>query len=316
MYSSKDKMYSLIANEHQAIDIIGRFGIPLGVGDKTIGEVCQEQSIHCETFLSIINYRTSDAAQQIHYQTIDLRTLMRYLRNAHSYFFEFSLPMLRQKLIESINLSTTNSQIPILIIKFFDEYVENISVHMQHENEQLFPYIESLLAGERPPQVDTALFEHQHKFVDDQHIASTLSELKNLIIKYYPQTEQNYLLGYALNDIFQTEENLAIHCAIEEDLLFPAAKHLEKRLKERKRQQDEETGTQIREELSDREKDVLIQVVKGLSNKEIADVLCISTHTVISHRKNITRKLNIRSTAGLTIYAIVNHLIDINNLSI
>ena len=68
------------------------------------------------------------------------------------------------------------------------------------------------------------------------------------------------------------------------------------------------------EELSEREKDVLIQVVKGLSNKEIADVLCISTHTVISHRKNITRKLNIHSTAGLTIYAIVNKLVDLDSL--
>jgi regulator of cell morphogenesis and NO signaling len=59
---------------------------------------------------------------------------------------------------------------------------------------------------------------------------------------------------------------------------------------------------------------VLVQLVRGLSNKEIADVLCISTHTVVTHRKHITRKLNIHSTAGLTIYAIVNHLVDINSL--
>ena len=68
------------------------------------------------------------------------------------------------------------------------------------------------------------------------------------------------------------------------------------------------------EELSEREKDVLVQLVKGLSNKEIADALCISTHTVISHRKNITRKQQIHSTAGLTIYAIVHKLVDINSL--
>ena len=67
-------------------------------------------------------------------------------------------------------------------------------------------------------------------------------------------------------------------------------------------------------ELSERENDVLVQIVKGLSNKEIADVLCISVHTVITHRKNITRKLHIHSTAGLTIYAIVHKLIDLNNL--
>jgi len=67
-------------------------------------------------------------------------------------------------------------------------------------------------------------------------------------------------------------------------------------------------------ELSERERDVLIQIVRGLSNKEIADVLCISMHTVITHRTHITRKLNIHSTAGLTIYAIVNKLIDLNQL--
>ena len=73
-------------------------------------------------------------------------------------------------------------------------------------------------------------------------------------------------------------------------------------------------GQKRQELLSDREKDVLVQVVRGLSNKEIADVLCISTHTVITHRKNIAHKLNIHSSAGLTIYAIVNKLIDINSM--
>jgi DNA-binding CsgD family transcriptional regulator len=68
------------------------------------------------------------------------------------------------------------------------------------------------------------------------------------------------------------------------------------------------------EPLSEREYEVLVQIVKGLSNKEIADILCISVHTVITHRKNITRKLNIHSTAGLTIYAIVNKLVDLDHL--
>lgn len=63
-------------------------------------------------------------------------------------------------------------------------------------------------------------------------------------------------------------------------------------------------------ELSAREKDILICVAKGLINKEIADLYNISIHTVITHRRNITRKTGIKTVAGLTVYAILNNLID------
>ena len=63
-------------------------------------------------------------------------------------------------------------------------------------------------------------------------------------------------------------------------------------------------------ELSKREIDVLVAVAKGLMNKEIADQMNISIHTVISHRKNITRKTGIKSVSGLTVYALLNNLID------
>jgi len=64
--------------------------------------------------------------------------------------------------------------------------------------------------------------------------------------------------------------------------------------------------------LSAREKEIITCVVKGMTNKEIAQDLFLSTHTVISHRRNIARKLEIHSTAGLTVYAIMNKLIEID----
>ncbi|MDR1380308.1 MAG: response regulator transcription factor [Tannerella sp.] len=63
-------------------------------------------------------------------------------------------------------------------------------------------------------------------------------------------------------------------------------------------------------ELTKRETDVLVLIAKGLMNKEIAERLNISVHTVISHRKNITRKTNIKSVAGLAMYALMNNLIE------
>ena len=68
------------------------------------------------------------------------------------------------------------------------------------------------------------------------------------------------------------------------------------------------------EELSDREKEILISVVKGMSNKEIAEHHNISIHTAITHRRNITRKLKVHSISGLTIYAIINKLVDISEI--
>lgn len=66
--------------------------------------------------------------------------------------------------------------------------------------------------------------------------------------------------------------------------------------------------------LSPREVEVLVLVVRGLINKEIADRLNISLTTVISHRKNITEKLGIRSVSGLTVYAVMNGLVEANQI--
>ena len=68
------------------------------------------------------------------------------------------------------------------------------------------------------------------------------------------------------------------------------------------------------ESLSQREKEVIVCVVKGMTNKQIADRLCLSAHTVITHRRNISAKLDIHSTAGLTIYAIVNKLVELDEI--
>lgn len=69
-------------------------------------------------------------------------------------------------------------------------------------------------------------------------------------------------------------------------------------------------------DLSERERDVLILVAKGKTNKEIADELNISIHTVMSHRKNITHKTGIKSVAGLTVYALLNNLLDQNDVTL
>ena len=78
----------------------------------------------------------------------------------------------------------------------------------------------------------------------------------------------------------------------------------------------QKTTLEEKEILSEREKDVIVCVVKGMTNKAIADKLFISINTVTTHRRNIAKKLNIHSSAGLTIYAIMNKLVDIKEVKL
>ena len=288
MYKANDKICDLMSHEEDAIHIISRFGIGMGVGEQTIAEACAIHGVHTPTFLAIINYKVFK--HKALPTEVDLPTLQQYLRNAHSYFLDFRLPYLRRAIIEAIIPADPSSKIPMLILRCYDEFVEEIRTHIEHENEGLIE-------------------EH---VLDDQRITDKLTEIKNLIIKYYPsnnvsQKDATYLLIHVMSDLWHTEQDFADHCAIEDEILRPALSQVSV-------EQPSQLSTQDTDALSERERDVLIQVVNGLSNKEIADKLFISIHTVMTHRKNITRKLNIHSTAGLTIYAIVNKLINIDSL--
>ncbi|MFI3301992.1 MAG: LuxR C-terminal-related transcriptional regulator [Rikenellaceae bacterium] len=77
---------------------------------------------------------------------------------------------------------------------------------------------------------------------------------------------------------------------------------------------EEDIDATSKKELSSREKEIIVCVVKGMTNKLIADTLSLSTHTVIAHRRNIANKLQIHSPSGLTIYAIVNKLVDLSEI--
>ena len=96
--------------------------------------------------------------------------------------------------------------------------------------------------------------------------------------------------------------------------IYDSAQVIAEKLTHLLEHEDEDKDTE-QEALSQREKEIIIHVVKGLTNKEIADKLCLSVHTVITHRRNIARKLQIHSPAGLTIYAIVNKLVELKDIN-
>lgn len=319
-YHESDPMSDVISDDYRILQIISRFGIRLGFGDQTVGATCRAAGVDTNTFLTVVNYvkdaahaRISEMAEQI-----DLPALIAYLKNSHSYFVDFRLPGIRRKLLQALDL-TAGNRIPMLILRFYDEYAQEVERHMTFENTHVHPYVETLLQGNLPAET-FAEIEEQY---DEQHasIEKSLSELKSIIVKYYPSDNNASLMGEVLMDIFMTDEDLHSHCHMEDTLFAECIRRLEHDVRSRggkpvPEEQEEKTEAAQTSDLSEREKEIIVQVVKGLSNKEIAEALFISVNTVMTHRRNISRKLQIRSAAGLTIYAIVNGLVNLDDVQL
>lgn len=296
-YTSEDRMSDLVTSHYTVLQAMSRFGITPGFGDKSIGEVCADHKVDATTFLAVVNLMFNPAATP-EVETVSVRALTDYLHNAHRYFLEFRLPSIRRKLIEAVNCS--QNDVAFAILHYYDDYCAEVNNHMQYEEQTVFPYVESLLSGRAQSDYSMAIFRRQHDRVEEH-----LSELKNIIIKYYPSGGTNEL-NDVLYDIFTCERELASHNTVEDVLFIPAVEQLAKTPAPKREEAPQE--------LSSREREIIVCVVKGLTNKEIADELCISTHTVITHRRNIAAKLQIHSAAGLTIYAIVNKLVELSEI--
>ncbi|MBQ6882257.1 MAG: helix-turn-helix transcriptional regulator [Alistipes sp.] len=290
-------MCDLIDRNYHLLQVIARFGISPGFGDKTVAEVCADYRVDVTTFLAVVQ-RIFDPGAELNIEQISVRTLTDYLRNAHRYFLDFRLPAIRRKLIEAVNC--TQHDVAFAIMRYYDEYVAEVIKHLDYEEQTVFPYVEALLSGSRQNDYSIAVFRSQHDRIEEQ-----LRELKNIIIKYYPSGTSNEL-NDVLYDIYTCEQELRSHNDIENDLFVPAV--------ERLASEQPAAESEPQQELSTREKEIIVCVVKGLTNKEIAEELCISAHTVITHRRNIASKLQIHSTAGLTIYAIVNKLVELSEI--
>ena len=309
MYEASDKMISLIRDNYNLLQSLGSFGISLGFGDKTVKQVCDDQNVDTNTFLAVVNFTINGYREMDDVSRLSVPTLLQYLKASHDYFLGFQLPFIRKELVDALD---ENDNLARLILKLYDEYSRSVTQHMKYEEKTVFPYVESLIAGKPMANYAIDMYSKHHG-----QESSKLRELKSIIIKYFPgDCLRNNQLSATLYDIYNNEEWLALHAEVEDNIFIPAIKYLE----EKSRQSDVSAkissmigkNQEGADALGEREKDVIVALVQGMSNKEIAEHLCISVNTVITHRRNIARKLQIHSPAGLTIYAIVNNLIDIS----
>lgn len=219
-YKPTDKMIDIISDNYSLLQVMSRFGLSLGFGDKTVREVCEMNGVDCRTFLLVINFKAEGFSRLDDSHDVSIPALVDYLRQSHLYFLDFNLPAIRRKLIEAIDCS--QNEVAFLILKFFDEYMREVRKHMDYEEKTVFKYVDALLHGKAPKNYKISTFSKHHDQVGEK-----LTELKNIIIRYCPEQANMNRINAVLFDIYACEEELESHCMVEDYLFVPAILNLE-----------------------------------------------------------------------------------------
>jgi len=307
--NKKMKMSELVEANFHLLGILSRLGIKGSFSDHTVEEICSRYGIDADTFILICSVYSGREIKPTEDQLrhCSVEDLLLYLHSSHEYYRNSALAKLSPSIEDLIRPTQPVRQ--QVFRKFFEDYRLELEKHFAYEEETVIPYIKSLLDGHAASGYSISRFRDNHSNIEE-----SLSDLKNLIMQSMPPECDGEPRIDVLSTIFHLQEDLRHHTYIEDDILIPLVELYERRIPGFGRPARREDLDEKHNDLSDREKEVLVLVARGLLNKEIADKLSISINTVITHRKNITRKTGIKTAPGLTVYAILGGLVDINSI--
>ncbi len=306
---SNTKVSEIIEQNFKLLAVFSRLGIKGSFGEKTLAELCASEGLDTDTVLLIAKVYS---APQYKASVEELRhcyigDVLRYLRASHEYYLKSALKVI-ESTIEELISPCKKSQKQV-IWNFFTDYRTELEKHFSFEEEKVIPYMEKLIFGQKDKDFSIEAFEDNHSNIDE-----SLSDLKNLVMTSLPHECDDTKRIFLLQFLHSLQSDLRSHTYIEDNILVPKAKLMENPSLFVSENSHEYPAPAAANELSAREKEILVSVARGLINKEIADRHNISINTVITHRKNISRKTGIKTVPGLTVYAILNNLIDINTI--
>jgi|WetSurMetagenome_2_1015567.scaffolds.fasta_scaffold162382_2 regulator of cell morphogenesis and NO signaling len=228
-YQAADRMIDLISDNYRLLQVMSRFGMSLGFGNKTVDEVCQMYQVDTTTFLAIINFVNTGYSQTLEdVESLSIPALINYLKQSHIYFLKFLLPKIRKDLDEA--LDHKNIHITPLILQLLDYYIDSIGKHMSYEDQHIFPYVENLLKGKIEENFEITTFSKSHSSVDE-----SLHEIKTILIKYNPSDKSDNQLNAVLYSIYCCEDELDAHCKAEDYIFLPAVFNLENKVRNERR---------------------------------------------------------------------------------
>ncbi|MBN2807719.1 MAG: hemerythrin domain-containing protein [Prolixibacteraceae bacterium] len=239
-FTEKMRMADVIHMDYLLIPIIGRFGIQLGFGNKTVQEICSEKGLEPSFLLDILNvYHNKDYFTESQFDSYPISLIINYLKNTHNYYRDIKIPEL-EKMVEAFFASSCdeNKSNNKLIANFFDSYKQELIKHLFHEENQLFPYTIELTNALNNKSFTIQLIEKiqqnhtAHNDEDHSNLEEKLYDLKNLIIKFLPPVKHTGILEHLLIELFRLETDLNDHSRIEDQVLIPKVIALEQKILE------------------------------------------------------------------------------------
>lgn len=223
-YMPQMKLCDMISVDCDLLFILQRLNIKLGFGDATIEEVCHMNNMSIDLFLIIANvYSFEKYVPNIDLLGAkDIPALIAYLRASHKHYSEKLFPHLHAQIHLLVkDFDKVNKKV---INKFYDKYDAEVANHFAYEEEQVFPYIESLIGTgkERNTEYSIETFEENHSNIDEK-----LNDLKSIVIKYIPEELSCPVRYEVVYNIYKIERDLNKHSLIEDKLLIPLVSKLE-----------------------------------------------------------------------------------------
>lgn len=222
MNDINEKIAEMVLNNHFLLLVLERFGINIGLQEKTVQDICSEHNINTNVFLAICNLHINpNEIPKLIPEIEDVKVIVNYLKNTHEYYKTEVLP----KVTEQIKSITENNKdlTFILIERFFEEYKQEVLKHLEYEETKVFPYALDLIS------YNNITIDYKIKNYKNHHqdIETKLLDLKNLLIKHLPEKNDQVFRRNLLFELFRFEKDLRIHTIIEENILITAIENLE-----------------------------------------------------------------------------------------
>jgi regulator of cell morphogenesis and NO signaling len=218
------KMCDVINDNPYLLLLLRHFEINEALGEKTIEDICKENKISENLFVSFVNMYNGISPDSIDiYTTKDVIDIVTFLENTHQYYLEDQFPIIN-KLIQKLN-KFNDKKVALMIEKFFEEYYKEVIQHLNYEDNVAFPYINKLINSKNIRQKSKYKISDYRKHHDD--IAEKLLDLKNILLKYLPMKNVHALKRELLFNLYELEYDLNIHTVIEELILVPLVENFE-----------------------------------------------------------------------------------------